>query len=742
MKDWWIMGKVELLAPAGSWEALVAATAAGADAVYIGGSKFGARAYADNLDQDRMLEAIDFVHLHGRKLYLTVNTLLKETELEQELYDYLKPYYQRGIDGVIVQDMGVVKFIQQYFPQLPIHASTQMTITGEKGAKFLEEQGIVRAVPARELSLQEIHAICENTELEIETFVHGALCYCYSGQCLFSSMLGGRSGNRGRCAQPCRLPYQVVKGGRQLNDRNSQYALSPKDMCALELLPEIIAAGVCSLKIEGRMKKPEYTAGVVRIYRKYLDLYENDPNAYAVAPGDLKELGQIYNRDGFNRGYYHIRNGREMMALHNEKKDIMGNDVRNVRNESLFTELRKNYVQIKIQEKINGFLKLKEHEPAILELSCKETRVSVKGTVPQKAVNQPVPKERIEMQIKKTGNTPFCFEKLVVEMDKDLFIPMQGLNELRRDALTALEQRLLSGFYRNVPEPEAGNSVHKIPQTKAERAVRINALCETAEQLAVLMESPDIDGIYCSFSMLNGNHFEKSAEAMIKKILDTGKECWIALPHMIRSGQLDAYEGFFRSAVKSGISGFLVRNMESFGHLRQWGLERLARLDSSVYTWNYRSQEFWRELGIAGDTVPAELNCRELKQRDNSCSEMVIYGYQPLMVSAQCVQKNFSGCNKKSEALKLRDRYGTSFNVRSYCGFCYNVIYNSIPLGLLKERDAVMGLGCKSLRLSFTGEDAKETKRITDAYIEVYRKRKNTASGFEATKGHFRRGAE
>ena len=264
--------KVEILAPAGSYESMVAAVNAGANAVYIGGSRFGARAYADNLDEEAMIRAIDFVHLHNCRIYMTVNTLVKEKELP-ELYGYLKPYYEAGLDAVLVQDLGVFSYIREHFPDLPLHISTQMTVTGKYSAAELKRMGAVRVVPARELSLKEIREIRETTGLEVETFVHGALCYCYSGQCLFSSLIGGRSGNRGRCAQTCRLPFDVEKGDKVLGGKNEKYVLSLKDLCTLDLLPEILEAGVCSLKIEGRMKSPRYTAGVVSIYRKYVDMY-------------------------------------------------------------------------------------------------------------------------------------------------------------------------------------------------------------------------------------------------------------------------------------------------------------------------------------------------------------------------------------------------------------------------------------------------------------------------------------
>lgn len=265
--------KVELLAPGGSYETVIAALNAGADAVYTGGEKFGARANADNLTIEQLKSVIDYAHLHGRKIYLTINTLLKENEIKKELYDYLEPLYVHGLDAVIVQDYGVLEFVRKYFPQLHVHASTQMTILGELTVKELKNKGVTRIVTPRELSIPEIKKIKENCDIEIESFVHGALCYCYSGQCLLSSYIGGRSGNRGRCAQPCRMEYDVVKNGKVLNPGDSKYVLSPKDICTLKILPDIIESGVYSLKIEGRMKKPEYTAGVVSIYRKYIDLY-------------------------------------------------------------------------------------------------------------------------------------------------------------------------------------------------------------------------------------------------------------------------------------------------------------------------------------------------------------------------------------------------------------------------------------------------------------------------------------
>ncbi len=315
-------GRAELLAPAGNAEGFYGAVRAGADAVYLGGSRFGARAYAENFTTEELIECIRYGHLLGRKIYLTVNTLLKESEVS-ELFEYLNPFYEAGLDAVIVQDLGVLRFIRERFPELGIHGSTQMTICSVHGAELLKKLGAVRIVPARELSLQELSEMKEKVDIELETFIHGAMCYCYSGQCLFSSILGGRSGNRGRCAQPCRLPYEV-KTERKRSE--ACYPLSLKDMCTIEHIPLLAEAGIDSFKIEGRMKKPEYAAGVTAVYRKYIDRYydmrerygaEKAASEYKVLPEDLELLSSLYIRSEKQDGYYFKQNGPDMITLSN-----------------------------------------------------------------------------------------------------------------------------------------------------------------------------------------------------------------------------------------------------------------------------------------------------------------------------------------------------------------------------------------------------------------------------------------
>lgn len=737
--------KAELLAPAGSYEGLQAVVKAGADAVYIGGSMFGARAYANNPQQDEMLEAIDYAHIHGKQIYLTVNTLLKNKELYGQLYDYLAPYYQQGIDAVIVQDLGVLSFLKKEFPNLSIHASTQMAVTGARGAELLKEAGVSRIVTARELSLKEIYEIYQKTGMEIESFVHGALCYCYSGMCLFSSMLGGRSGNRGRCAQPCRLPYTAYKDKQQISREDQSYLLSPKDMCTIDILPEILQAGVYSLKIEGRMKRPEYAAGVTSIYRKYLDLYEKNPKNYEVTAEDKQMLLDLYQRDGFNQGYYHSHNGKEMIAVVNQKEQNKKQKIAGKRNEVLFEQLKKEYLDTKKQEKINGNFILFVNSPAILDLDFQDIHIQVMGETVEEAVKQPLSADRVEKQMRKTGQTPFVFDTLEIMTDEAGFLPMQSINELRRQGLEELQKEILKKYRRELPERTQKNRV-KNSETSEKMPV-FYASVETREQLEAVLEEKDIQGVYCHISMFDKKQLWKEAFETMYQVHKREKEFYLALPYMLRDGQLmDMEQEFLKMAEQC--EGFLVRNLEELGYLSKLGLLEKAVTDYSVYTFNDNAKNTLDEWGVMRTTVPLELNGKEIHARDNEKSEMIIYGYYPMMISAQCIKKTCGKCDKKSGFVKLKDRYGKYFLTKTFCDFCYNVIYNSVPTGFLEEAQQILGEGFESLRLNFTSETKEEVKNLLDTFIGIYGlkkknvKKKNPKEMPEFTKGHFKRGVE
>lgn len=430
--------RVELLSPAGSPEGFYGAVHAGADAVYLAGKEYGARAYADNFSGEELLTCLRYAHIWHRKVYLTVNTLVKEDELER-LPDFLDPLVKAGLDGVIVQDFGVFHLVKRKFPDLPLHASTQMTVTGPYGAALLKRMGASRVVPARELSLEELIALKRESGLEVECFIHGAMCYSYSGKCLFSSIAGGRSGNRGRCAQPCRLPYRVW-GSDSVKREREQYLLSLKDMCALEILPELLEAGIDSFKIEGRMKKPEYTAGVTALYRKYIDRCmrgEKEPPERE----DLEVLKKLYMRSEIQEGYYHRRGGRDMITL--DSPAYSGSD------ENILSAIRKKYLEESpvIPVRIKAFFRI--GRPAEIWIAQSDDPGNwhvVTGDLVQPAVNAPTTRENFLKQLSRLGGTCFALDPSIqgglpeIDMDPGVFYPLGAVNELRRRAVALMEE--------------------------------------------------------------------------------------------------------------------------------------------------------------------------------------------------------------------------------------------------------------------------------------------------------------
>ena len=699
----------ELLAPAGNLEIFKGVIESGADAVYVGGSMFGARAYANNFTEDELLEAIDFAHLRGVKVYLTVNTLIKNSEFSK-LYDYLLVYYKRGLDAVIVQDIGVVKAIHEYFPSMEIHTSTQMTVTGADGVRFLSQFGVTRVVMAREVSLAEMKRIHEETGMELEAFVHGALCYSYSGQCLFSSILGGRSGNRGRCAQPCRLPYTV-------EGKKDEYILSLKDMCGIKALDKLHDAGVYSLKIEGRMKQLEYACGVVKYYRSYIDSMK------PVSDADYDRIKALGNRCGFTDRYYFDHNGSDMVTY------VKPNFVSNAAEPS--PEKRK--------LSIEGELVLREGEPG--SLTVKRGDVTYKASIEpvSAALKAPLDKKAAIDRINKTGDTDFEFSHIKAQIGENVFVPNGALNKLRRDAISGLCDKLLKKYYRNDARYADMSGLTALPEhvvkSDAAHDEAINdyttiCSCMTRTQLDTLISYDCFDVFYLDFDMYDRNTLIQQFADDVKCLTKRNKKVYLMLPTIFRADSSDYFVSIAKELDKVSFEGFVVKNYEELYLTENLFTGKKVILDHNMYTFNDVSKSAFFEHGVSGDTVPLELNSREIMHRNNIGSQMIVYGYYPLMTTANCVHKNTKGCDKKQKLIYLKDRYNKSFAVCNNCKECYNTIYNSLPTMLIKNISKLKEAGIRSFRYSFTIETPKQIKAVMDDKVAEY------------TNGHYKRGVE
>lgn len=699
----------ELLAPAGNLEILKGVIESGADAVYVGGSMFGARAYANNFTEEELLEAIDFAHLRGVKVYLTVNTLIKNSEFSK-LYDYLLVYYKRGLDAVIVQDIGVVKAIHEYFPSMEIHTSTQMTVTGADGVRFLSQFGVTRVVMAREVSLAEMKRIHEETGMELEAFVHGALCYSYSGQCLFSSILGGRSGNRGRCAQPCRLPYTV-------EGKKDEYILSLKDMCGIKALDKLHDAGVYSLKIEGRMKQLEYACGVVKYYRSYID------SKKPVSDADYDRIKALGNRCGFTDRYYFDHNGSDMVTY------VKPNFVSNAAEPS--PEKRK--------LSIEGELVLREGEPG--SLTVKRGDVTYKASIEpvSAALKAPLDKKAAIDRINKTGDTDFEFSHIKAQIGENVFVPNGALNKLRRDAISGLCDKLLKKYYRDDARYTDMSRLTALPEhvvkSDAAHDEAINdyttiCSCMTRAQLDTLIGYECFDVFYLDFDMYDRNTLIQQFADDVKCLTKRNKKVYLMLPTIFRADSSDYFVSIAKELDKVSFEGFVVKNYEELYLTENLFTGKKVILDHNMYTFNDVSKSAFFEHGVSGDTVPLELNSREIMHRNNIGSQMIVYGYYPLMTTANCVHKNTKGCDKKQKLIYLKDRYNKSFAVCNNCKECYNTIYNSLPTMLTKNISKLKEAGIRSFRYSFTIETPKQIKAVMDDKVAEY------------TNGHYKRGVE
>ncbi|HJC25177.1 MAG TPA: U32 family peptidase [Candidatus Eisenbergiella merdavium] len=753
--------KPELLAPAGDYGCFQAALKAGADAVYIGGQQYGARAYAGNFSRDEVLSALDEAHFYGKKIYLTVNTLMKQEELDR-LADFIVPFYEEGLDGVIVQDVGALCVLGRNFPRLPLHASTQMTVTDAAGAQALKRLGIVRVVPARELSLEEAALLKKESGLEVEVFIHGAMCYCYSGQCLFSSMLGGRSGNRGRCAQPCRQPYRI----RSEKMGKACYPLSLKDLCTIDLIPELIDAGIDSFKIEGRMKRAEYVAGVTDVYRRRIEAYLEHPERKTEVPlRDRKLLSSLYVRGGLESGYLNRHNGREMVTMDQPGYAGCGDE--------LLQDIRSRLLERSMELPVSLTASLAAGKPFRLTARAGEAAVSLEGEIVQQAQKRPLTEDEVKRQLAKTGGSGFRAEEISVSLEGETFLPVKAMNELRRSALEKLRDGRTDAYRRSgetaksaAGEPVKMESMKTAAAPSAQPSARkLSASVVTLSQLEACLKA-GVSRIYVPLS------FQVQMEERLREAREKGpdSEIFLALPVILRA-EARARMGRIRSLLDSGLfDGALVASPSGLVWLQEIGWKGKVAFDHRIYIWNRQTWEYWKE---EMDTycAPLELNGRDIRALpapgpgERGRKEVLVYGRIPMMVTANCVRKTAGECPKDTsrknggaeslgeEGFKengrensaggtaLIDRFQAEFPVVTDCRFCYNIIYNSVPLSLHGFPEELRESGAAWLRFDFLEESGRETEEVIRLFEQGLSGEK-VQPGYAFTTGHFRKGAK
>lgn len=780
--------KIEILAPCGSYEILIAAIHAGADACYFGGNCFGARAYAQNFDEDTMINAISYAHLHGVKVYLTVNTLLKQTELS-DLYDYIKPFYEAGGDALIVQDLGVFSYIRQQFPDISIHCSTQMNITSRYGAEFMKQQGASRVVTAREMSLDEIRDITQHVDIEVETFVHGAMCYSYSGQCLMSSLAGGRSGNRGRCAQPCRKCY------------DNSYLLSMKDMCTLQQIPSLIEAGIDSLKIEGRMKNAYYVASAVHAYRTLVDDYQNGCFDFKKAEQLSYELAAIYNRGGFCDGYFFKHNGADMIST--ERPNNQGVAIGTLKN------ISGGAVTIKLTQQLyrQDVLELYTKENEIIEitsskdgrtgecitLNCPKTRqlcstqtiyrtkcpfilqhvkadyidnyaklpvniavtahisaplqvyiqcelhgklyeATVTGPVVEPSQRQQASYEQVKKPFAQLGNTEYELVDFTCDIDRDAFLPNSVLKNMRRTVIEQLETTILDSSTRTATDRLFWEDVYDTLTTNMDESQtdtcpeQLLIGVTTYEQFLTLLNTLQNEHIKAAGISVPVAIYQKCKEITPESVM-----LYAELPHII-------HKDFTVDLQEMGIRGIYIRNIDSLAILAGTGLALDTKIlcDASLYCYNRLAHAFVKHLFAqpVAFLTPRELKLEEL----HACSQeplcLMLYEYQPVMLTANCIQKTKYGCKKKNTVLTIQDDMGNTFYAKTNCKDCYNVIYNKLPYSILDKykETAFSELHGMGYMIRFTIESEDRIRQILRAYSE------HTNGIEKRTSGHLYRG--
>ncbi|KAJ52289.1 putative protease [Clostridium tetanomorphum] len=787
------MNNIELLAPAGSIESLYAAVQAGANAVYLGGSKFSARAYASNFDNETMEKAVRYCHLYNVKVYVTINTLLKEKELK-EAVEYSRFLYKIGVNGLIIQDTGLAYMLKSELPNFELHASTQMTVHNMEGAKLLKKLGFKRIVLSRELSLKEIKDISKELGIETEIFIHGALCICYSGQCLMSSIIGGRSGNRGRCAQPCRLPYTLLD--KTYGKEKKAYILSPKDICTLQDIKDIVSSGAGSLKIEGRMKRPEYVAGVVDTYRKAIDSLES--NNFDFKKGN-RSLLQLFNREGFSKAYLFGNVGKDMMAYsfpkntgvflgkinkdlsidleeeisikdgirNNEKGFTVSKIMKNNKevpvafkgdrvkiypnnynfNDSLFktsdVNLLKEYEEYYInpykkKNKLDVEIIFKVNSPLKITTSINDKLISVEGDIVQKAIKRPLEKNKIEENLRKTGDTPFEFEKIVFIKYEEGFLPVSSINEVRRNFLLKVEQEILSKWKKeeHIKGKEHIDHILKEEKKSNKTLPKYIVYITTKEQLRAVVDSGIKDIAF--------NPFMRKNEIMLDDLLLKDLNVYLKISNIIKE-EFEVVSNFIENNLQH-IKGIITANLGIISRFHK----RISIIgDYKLNTFNRYSVEFFKEL-LDMNCLSVELNKKEIEETSKHSKgyiQNLIYGKIELMVSEYCpIGSCFGGrsskknkCNGycKEKEFSLIDRMGEGFILLTD-KFCRSYIYNSVPLNLINNIGELEKSGGNSFRLDFIDENYNKTLEILKATLN-----KNWGKDFKNfTRGHYKRGVE
>ena len=575
----------ELLSPAGSLEAFEAAIDGGADAIYVGGASFNARANAKNFSEEEMREAVKMAHLYGVKVYQTVNIMIHGKETA-ELLRAAEKSAEMGVDAFIVSDLGAARLIHSHLPEMELHGSTQMSVHNAAGARLLADYGFSRIVPARELSKKDIQTLVDENPLEVEIFIHGAMCVCHSGQCLFSSLVGGRSGNRGLCAQPCRLPY--AGGDGRVGDK---YPLSLKDMSLSTHVKEIIESGVASLKIEGRMKSPEYVRGVTRIWRRLLD------EGRDATGDDLRELSDLFSRGGFSDGYYTESIGRRMLGVRSDEDKQASREIEKF-----------NKITRKIPVSMD--IRLAEGENSRLTVTCGDKSVTVEGDAPQAAINAPISEDTVKKCMAKLGDSCFALENINIDLGDRIMMPISQMNALRRSGISALEDEMTK------LEPQAVSEVNLAKPACEARNRRIGRFLNSKQIGDTAREFFDV-------ILLPLDAFDKKADGIV-------------MPPVIFDSETDRAIGLLRKAVQDGAKYAVVTNLGQIEMLKKYAPDMELIADFRFNAANDQTVRFFEEQGFSSVVLSTELTLPQIRDVKGA-KAVVVYGRIPLMTLEKCV---------------------------------------------------------------------------------------------------------